>query len=322
MSLNYLSVSDQNSIESIIDKVPYKLSFKRIKQIMDFNYQMSNIPHDIQIIIYALTINKLYNLGSIQYPLITYLSKYDLRLKLLNICCNNSCEKIKNNYNGFIQIFDSMNFNTRNLVYKGFIREGKKELRGTDYYIDTSLIKYKGEFYNNLYDGEGKLYYPNGVLKYDGGFINNFYHGDGTLYYPNGVVKYIGEFEYDHPNGDGEEYSLEGHLVASGEYIDGFLHGPMNEEYYTEGSLKYRGSYLYSKRDGYGIEYKESGNFKYRGYFKDGLYHGQGNLFHNGINVVQYRGFFKNNLKDGYGLMYDENEHLIYEGKFNEGQIA
>ena len=321
MVLKFMSVFEQDAIESIIEKVPYKLSFKRMKQIIDFKYLMSNMPYDIQIIIYALTINKLYNLRSTHSPLITHLSKYDLRLNL-RINYSRNCE-IPEYYCGYIQIFDSMNINTRKLVYKGFISEGRKGNFGTEYYTDTTdSMKYKGGFNYNLYHGDGTLYYPNGVVKYEGEFNKNLYHGEGALYYPNGVVKYIGGFEYGSPNGEGEEYSLEGQLLVSGEYLDGFLHGPENEEYFTEGNLKYRGSYLYSKRDGYGIEFKHCGNLQYRGYFKDGSYHGQGILFHNEINSVQYRGSFINNLKDGYGILYNENEQFMYEGEFTEGQIT
>lgn len=294
MHINYLSVSEYDDIKKIIDTVSYKLSYTRMKQIIEFKYIMSYLPYELQIIIYALTINKFYNIFSVENPLITHRNKYDLRLKLLNY---DNC-KPHENLSGYIKIYNSMNIKTRNLLYKGFITNGQKGPRGIEYYPDNSSIKYEG------------------------GFNCNLYHGEGTLYYPNGLVKYIGEFEYGNPNGEGEEYSLEGHLHTIGEYLDGFIHGNDTEEYNTEGNLKYRGSYSYSKRDGYGIEFKECGNLKYRGYFKEGLYHGKGILFHNEINAVQYRGYFKNDLKDGYGMVYNENEQFMYEGEFTEGKIT
>lgn len=54
-------------------------------------------------------------------------------------------------------------------------------MRRTLYYTNGTK-KYKGNFKNGVYSGEGKLYHVNGTIKYKGEFKNGTYEGNGKLY--------------------------------------------------------------------------------------------------------------------------------------------
>ena len=66
-------------------------------------------------------------------------------------------------------------YNSENqLVYKGFIYEGKKVCFGTDFYGESGTVKYEGGFYDNLRHGKGRYYNNEYQLVYEGEwFINH-----------------------------------------------------------------------------------------------------------------------------------------------------
>ena len=70
---------------------------------------------------------------------------------------------------GYGYIYNSNN----QLVYMGFIFEGKKVCFGTELYGDVNMIEYEGTFYNNIRYGKGKLYNKKNELIYDGEWVNN-----------------------------------------------------------------------------------------------------------------------------------------------------
>ncbi len=60
-------------------------------------------------------------------------------------------------------------YNPRNqLVYKGFMFEGKKVCFGTDFYGESGTVKYEGGFYDNLRHGQGRYYNNENQLVYEG----------------------------------------------------------------------------------------------------------------------------------------------------------
>ena len=54
--------------------------------------------------------------------------------------------------------------------------------------------RYQGEFADGLFEGEGKLYSPEGILIYQGGFKEGVESGTGKQFDAGGVLAYDGEF--------------------------------------------------------------------------------------------------------------------------------
>jgi hypothetical protein len=77
---------------------------------------------------------------------------------------------------------------------------------------------YHGQFKNNCYEGEGKMYFPNSDV-YEGTFSDGKMRGKGKLTYANGDV-YEGTFVADVPHGQGVLTRAEG-TVITGEWIEG-----------------------------------------------------------------------------------------------------
>ena len=69
---------------------------------------------------------------------------------------------------GYGFIYNSIN----QLIYKGFMFEGRKVCFGSDYFGNVESIEYEGNYYRNLRSGYGKLYNKNGELIYEGELKN------------------------------------------------------------------------------------------------------------------------------------------------------
>ena len=70
---------------------------------------------------------------------------------------------------GYGCIYDDEN----QLVYKGFVYEGKKVCYGTEFYGDVGFVEYEGGFYNGTRYGCGKLYDKKNELIYEGEWYMN-----------------------------------------------------------------------------------------------------------------------------------------------------
>ena len=58
-------------------------------------------------------------------------------------------------------------------------------------YFQNGNIIYEGDFVNGKYEGNGKEIYGEGFY-YIGQFKNNLRNGKGKIYYPNGNIMYEG----------------------------------------------------------------------------------------------------------------------------------
>ena len=83
-----------------------------------------------------------------------------------------------------------------------------KHGKGTMYYKDVS-IKYEGDFFNGLMQGNGKYIYEDGDY-YIGKWFNNQKHSKGILYYKDGNIQYEGEFLNNNFFGNGKAINEDG----------------------------------------------------------------------------------------------------------------
>ena len=103
-----------------------------------------------------------------------------------------------------------------------------------NYPIITPIVKYTGNYKDDVFDGEGTLYTELGNVWYSGEFENNKYDGEGVLLYANEEqVEYKGEFKNGNFHGAGTFYALDGTMVKSGTFKN---EAPI-DEYETFGKL-------------------------------------------------------------------------------------
>jgi hypothetical protein len=79
---------------------------------------------------------------------------------------------------------------------------------------EQSFVKYVGEFFSGMPDGQGSETFSDGS-NYVGEFKNGQRNGRGTYTFPNGD-RYVGEFKGGNQHGQGIRYDANGKIIASG----------------------------------------------------------------------------------------------------------
>ena len=83
---------------------------------------------------------------------------------------------------------------------------------------------YIGQYQNNLPNGKGTFYYPNGNICYEGDFFNGFREGFGKYNYQDGSF-YIGQWKNNLRNGKGTFYYPNGTIFYDGFFINDLFAG-------------------------------------------------------------------------------------------------
>ena len=168
-----------------------------------------------------------------------------------------SGEVIKND--DIYEIYNECN----NLVYKGEMKNGKRDGKGIEYCSQTGKIIYEGYFKEGYYGGEGKLYLKHGDagqrlrIYNEGGFNNGLYHGQisrhDKIHNSLGEITYVlSEKNYNDGllNGLSKSFSLNelNNPFVNNEsyYLNGLLHGTYID--FAEGEIAtYTATYTYGK---------------------------------------------------------------------------
>lgn len=110
--------------------------------------------------------------------------------------------------------------------------------------IGKSLF-YVGEFRDDKYHGQGKLFNQFCSIEYDGEWEDGWRSGKGTEYYPIGFAKYVGTWKRGRYDGKGV-YTYANRDVLKGEWENGLLEGRavlttrdgrIYERFYLHGNL-------------------------------------------------------------------------------------
>ena len=196
----------------------------------------------------------------------------------------------------------------------------------------VKLVKdgdYYGEEMNEMKHGRGIFieHQKNGEhTRYEGYWKNNLYHGEGTMYYFNAQKKQIGRYKGDFKkgkrHGNGEYIFESGLSMYKGRWKN-------DKKYYgmqINQKETYVGYFQGNHYHGYGtITYHVGTKEQYTGYFKEGHKHGFGESKH---NDYFYKGEWKKDKQNGRGLLsrkireYEEEhgEYEEYNGDFLEGK--
>ena len=204
------------------------------------------------------------------------------------------------------------------IIYVGDVVSG--QLTGSAVLYDTEgQLVYSGEFLNAAYNGYGSLYID-GVLRYEGNFSDNLYEGEGRLYDQNGSLIYQGDFSKGVRIGRGMEYRPDTHtLLYYGDFVNDVWEGS-GVLYEEDGStVRYRGDFVAGMFEGEG-SYYENGLLFYTGQFSRGLFEGTGSLYDEQGNVT-YQGQFSQGSRQGAGTAYDAVGSAMYSGEFLDNNV-
>lgn len=207
--------------------------------------------------------------------------------------------------------------------------------------IDNRVYKYVGMFVNNVLNGEGKRYSPegtllfsgtyenghgvyrisyyrNGNIGYEGGWKDNECHGYGISYWPNGNIHYDGDWMNGKYDGNGKLYYESGAVRYSGGFVaDSYSNYGIY--YWENGNIYYNGEFMDGEKNGYGISFRENGTLEYDGQWADDMYQGSGILYFEDGKTIQYKGGYINNHQSGSGTEYYRNGQRLYTGEWNQG---
>ena len=197
---------------------------------------------------------------------------------------------------GFFQngIFTGWNnlYNNNNKIQQIGYFNNNEILNNYGYsYNLTNKIIYKGNFKNNLKEGEGEE--KNNEYLYKGNFINDKKNGNGKIIYNYSGDIYEGNFKDDLFEGNGHYI----YTQTGEEYIGEFKNGIIN----GKGLIKYNK-----------FEY-------YKGDFENGIKQGKGEIFWK--NGRKFIGDFINNLPYGKGI-YDNGKDFYGEVEFKNGKLV
>eukprot|EP00397_Hematodinium_sp_SG-2012_P031034 GEMP01032912.1.p1 GENE.GEMP01032912.1~~GEMP01032912.1.p1 ORF type:complete len:359 (+),score=50.48 GEMP01032912.1:270-1346(+) len=155
--------------------------------------------------------------------------------------------------------------------YEGQLFDGK--LHGTGEFNVPGLLRYKGQFVNNIFQGIlGNLtrYLPTETV-YRGAFHQGEPHGDGKL--STNSTTYEGQFDSGQLHGYG--VLRVGNAVYEGTFEAGNKHG--QGTYSVNGETVYTGSYVKDHRCGFGRLIQRNGTI-FEGEFQNSQRHGTGRV--------------------------------------------
>ena len=158
-----------------------------------------------------------------------------------------------------------------------------QEYQGKEYIV--SLLRFEGEFLNDMKNGEGKEYYDDGSVAFEGEYLYN--DKRKGKFYIEKSLEYEGEYLFDKKwngkgydkegnviyelnNGNGKvmEYNDDGEILFEGEYLNGKKIGKGKE--YVYGRLIFEGEFLNGKRHGKGKDYNFGGDVIFEGEYLNG----------------------------------------------------
>ena len=198
------------------------------------------------------------------------------------------------------------------LYYIGGIskNDNKRNGFGIEYNKDGT-VKYKGDFKNDLYDGQGILYFEDG-RRIEGSFKEGKVNGFASEFDKNNLKIYEGNWKDNLYSEEGTKYLNNGNYLK-GLFDKGLATGVLLE-FNADGEVIYKGNFSEDAYCGEGILYI-NGEKVFEGKFENNLYNGKGKLFDRGGCI--YDGNFLNGMKNGLGKEFKDGE-IIYEGEFKD----
>ena len=188
-------------------------------------------------------------------------------------------------------------------------RRGHRTRQGTLYhkeegYDEKEHILYTGSWKEDVYDGNGTLYYPGtDIICYVGRFKKGKRRGHGVEMDKQGRKIYSGGFRDDLRDGRGEEFDpsfgTEDNIISTASTDAVTL--PRLSSTSEEPKLVYKGEFQKGLRHGFGVSYLPAGH-KYIGRFDNDSMCGIGVYLQ--ANGDRYEGMFLGNRPDGPGSMY------------------
>ena len=208
-----------------------------------------------------------------------------------------------------------------NKAYEGDIEDGYLNGNGTLYYRDTQTMQYIGEWRQNLPEGAGKAFHPDGTLRYEGEWKAGLRNGQGKLFDETGALKYDGEWKADRAHGKGTLYFVSGEVAYTGNFAFDKREGYGEEFREEDGKPGYKGEWKDNRPEGRGVKFHTNGQRWYEGTFTAGESDGNGTAYYEDGKVA-YEGQWKNGLRHGLGKLYGMDGHLEYYGPWKNGDMS
>lgn len=176
------------------------------------------------------------------------------------------------------------------------------------WYNKDGKISQKGNFKNNIPNGEITRYYSDGTLKSSGHYIDGKLNGLYSEYFPSGEISAQGNFITDKMDGVFEKYKSPGKLDFKLNYKNGIVDGPY-EFYNSNNSLFMKGNAKNNSQEGLCQEFFYEGELRAQYEIKNGKIDGlylEFNKEKDTITIAQF--------KDGKALNFKSNSLSTING--------
>lgn len=184
------------------------------------------------------------------------------------------------------------------------------------YIRGTGAISQRGNYRNNLEEGEVLKYWPDGSIKQKLNFKNGNYDGLNYTFYPSGVKSGVFPRNNDIPDGVQEEYNSAGKLYSRIPYKNGKIEGISLFIDYSNG-FKREIPYDNNKCEGKATEYWLNGNKKLEAMYSDSLLNGSLKKWYANENL-EWEGNYTKGKLTGKWISYHSNGTKSAEGTYDE----
>jgi antitoxin component YwqK of YwqJK toxin-antitoxin module len=196
--------------------------------------------------------------------------------------------------------------------------KGRKQGKWVKYYEGNQVIRYKGEFQNDIPINTFVYYHPNGIPK-----AEHTYRGTTNVcmakeYNEQGQRVAMGLYNNQKRDSIWTFYHEKGHVLQREGYAKGVLNGE-STLYYENGQLAERKSYVNDQLNGPWEQWYEDGLPKAKGMYVNGLMEGEA-TYYGIVGKVAAKGKFEHGLKHGPWYFFTIDGKLDKKVIYNRGQ--
>ena len=203
--------------------------------------------------------------------------------------------------------------------------KGEKQGKWREYYENSKVPKYEGEFNNGKPTGTFTYYYPNKVLKSVMVFDKNPDISRCTMYDEKGKKNAYGKFYKKEKDSVWTYFSPPGFVSYKETYRNGILHGeklifyPPANERSTAQQIFQQFYYVNGVLEGPVKEFFPDGKLKMEGVYKNDKLHGEVKKYHPNGNVF-FIERYKNGKRHGWWSTHNESGKETARVLFQNGQ--
>lgn len=185
------------------------------------------------------------------------------------------------------------------------------------------IIKYKGQFNNDVPYGEFTYYYKSGSVKAISRIFNDGQSSYTKTFHKNGNMLAEGKYVNRKKDSVWNYYAndKDKRLVAVEAYKNNSKHGTW-KSFYSNGNVAEEITYIKGVKEGLWKQYFEDGSIKFKVPVKNGLKEGLFTSYFPGQAVVNISGTYSNGVKQGIWMYFNQKAEKTRRETYENGILV